>query len=307
MSETGSNTMPPVIECRDLTKTFGQFTAVNAINLDVEPGSVVGFLGPNGAGKSTTIRMLMGLSIPSGGEARVLGADPFREPSVRSRIGYVPGELRLDDRLTVAATLESWARLRGNVDPQFRAALTERLDVDPSKRVASLSTGNRRKVALLGALMARPELLILDEPTNGLDPLIHNEVMALLSEASQRGATIFLSSHVLSEVERIADTAVVIRDGKIVANGPISTLRRGAAQEFRAVFSGESPTTTIFSTLPGTQSIDSPHANELRIMWAGPPRELLALLGRYELISLTAPEPDLETAFLSFYQGGDTQ
>ncbi len=291
------------IECHGLTKAFGTLTAVRGLDARVEQGSVVGFLGPNGAGKSTTIRMMLGLSVPTAGTVRVFGTDP-REPAVRGRIGYVPGELRLDDRMTVAETLESWGRLRDHRETSYRDELIERLSVDQSKRVASLSTGNRRKVALVGALMARPELLILDEPTNGLDPLVQHELLTILGEAAGSGATIFLSSHVLSEVERVADSAIVIRQGEIVADGPIEDLRAGAARDFHAVFAGAVPSAKVFSRLIGTQHVEHVGANAIRISWVGPPRELLEVLSRYDLSSLTAPEPNLETAFLSFYSGG---
>ncbi len=295
-------TTAPIIQCEKLTKRFGSFTAVQGLDLDLEPGRVLGFLGPNGAGKSTTIRMMLGLSVPSAGTVRLFGEDPLRSRDARARVGYSPGELRLDDRLTVAATLKSWARLRGGVDTSFRDSLIDRLGVQVDRHVRGLSTGNRRKLALVGALMARPELLILDEPTNGLDPLVQNEFMSILEEVTASGTSVLLSSHILSEVERIADRIIVIRAGVVVADGTTNALRHGAAQEYRAVFTGAAPDPSAFTSLPGVQSADSPRADELRIHWAGPPRELLRKLAEYELESLTAPEPDLEQAFMSFYR-----
>lgn len=292
-----------IIECTNLTKRFGSFTAVRALDLALRPGTVLGFLGPNGAGKSTTIRMLLGLSKPTSGTVRVFGTDPARDHKARARIGYAPGELRLDDRLTVKTTLSSWERLRGSVDAKFREELIERFDVNVHKQVRGLSTGNRRKLALVGALMSRPELLVLDEPTNGLDPLVQHEFMSVLAEVANEGTSVLLSSHILSEVERTADRIVVIRAGEVVAEGAPDDLRRGAAQEFRAVFAGQLPDPAPFAALEGATEVHS-HERTLRIHWSGPPQPLLELLARYRLDSLTAPEPDLETAFLSYYRGG---
>lgn len=294
--------MPSIIQSEKLTKRFGGFTAVHDLDLDLDPGTVLGFLGPNGAGKSTTIRMMLGLSRPSSGTVRLFGEDPLRTPAVRTRVGYSPGELRLDDTLSVAATLKSWARLRGGIDDVFRDSLIDRLGVQVDRHVRGLSTGNRRKVALVGALMSRPELLILDEPTNGLDPLVQNEFMAILEEVTASGTSVLLSSHILSEVERIADRIVVIKAGAIVADGATDELRRGATQEYRAVFADSAPDPSILASLGGARSVERPEPGELRIQWTGPPRDLLQNLAAYELESLTAPEPDLETAFMSYYR-----
>ncbi len=298
--------MTAVIECTGLTKRFGPLTAVKELDLTLEQGTVLGFLGPNGAGKSTTIRMILGLSAPTGGAVRVFATDP-RRPRVRLRVGYAPGELRLDDRLTVASTLKLWSRLRGNVDAGFRDELVERLGVVTSARVRTLSTGNRRKVALVGALMARPELLVLDEPTNGLDPLVQNEFLTILGEVSAAGATVMLSSHVLGEVERVADRIAVIRAGQLITEGPTAELRRGAAQVVRVVFAGAMPDPVALRALEGVVSVTSPGPRELHLEWSGPPRPLLEVLAGYELESFTAPEPDLETAFLSYYRTQDAR
>lgn len=294
--------MSPPIECIALSKKFGHLTAVRDLNLSLEEGTVLGFVGPNGAGKSTTIRMLLGLARPSAGSVRIFGSEPQRDVKVRGRVGYSPGELRLDDRLSVKTTLASWARLRGTVDAGFRDELIERLDVQPDRQVRGLSTGNRRKVALVGALMSKPDLLILDEPTNGLDPIVQSEFMTILSEAALRGTSILLSSHILSEVERIADLVLVIRAGAIVASGPTKQLRGDLPQIFRANFRTDAPAATQFEQLTGTIKVEKPHSRELLIHWSGPPGPLLSRLADYELDSLTAPEPDLEQAFLSYYR-----
>ena len=297
--------MPGAIECRGLTKRFGQLTAVHELDLSLDAGTVLGFVCPNGAGKSTTIRMMLGLCVPTAGSVRLWGADPLRESKVRARVGYCPGELRLDERLTVAATLTSWGKLRHSTDTGFRDELVERLGVEPGRQVRGLSTGNRRKVALVGALMSRPDLLVLDEPTNGLDPLVQEEFMAILGEAASAGTSVLLSSHVLSEVERVANEVAVIREGAIVASGPTSQLRGNLPQVFRAVFAGQAPPAVEFSALPGALQVDAPSPRELKISWSGAPRPLLAKLGGYDIESLTAPEPDLETAFLSYYRNDE--
>lgn len=294
----------PVIQCDSLTKRFGNVVAVQELNFELEPGTIVGFIGPNGAGKSTTIRMMVGLSAPSSGTVRIYGKDPLHARAARARVGYVPGELRLDERLSVAATLESWASLRGGVNNSFKHSLMDRLELQADSQVRGLSTGNRRKLALVGALMPRPELLILDEPTSGLDPLIQAEVMLVLEEMAADGVSVLLSSHVLSEVERVADRIVVIKSGVVVAEGSTDELRRGAAQQYSAVFTRSAPNQERFESLPGVQSLHWVHPGELQIEWVGPPGPLLKELSRYELESLTAPEPDLETAFMSYYRDG---
>lgn len=292
----------PPITCTALTKSFGALVAVDHIDLTLPAGTVLGFIGPNGAGKSTTIRMMLGLSAPTSGRVRLFGADPRTERGVRRRIGYSPGELRLDERLSVRATLDTWSTLRGGVDTTYRAELVERLGVPIDRAVRGLSTGNRRKVALVGALMARPELLILDEPTNGLDPLVQHELMTILGETVATGTSLLLSSHVLSEVERIADRIVVIRQGRIVADGPTEQLRAGAAQDIRIRFDGARPEPQTIAALPGCQSVDDRHEGELHLTWQGPITPLIHALDGFDVASFIAPEPDLESAFRAFYE-----
>ncbi|MFE2291631.1 ABC transporter ATP-binding protein [Streptomyces sp. NPDC059452] len=294
----------PLIECTDVTKKFGDFTALSRLNLTVPRGVVYGYLGPNGAGKSTTIRMLMGLSRPTSGRVRVLGQDPTG-PEVRRRIGYLPGELRLDERLTIGQTLTSWGRLRGLADTAYRDELAERFGVDPSRQVRGLSTGNRRKVGLVGALMARPELLILDEPTNGLDPLMQQVFLATVEEARNNGQSVLLSSHVLSEVERVADLVAVLQGGRLAASGPTRELRREAAQRFHITFAeGQDVPLTALAALAGASAVERrrPESREVSLAWTGSPDGLLRFLADHRIATLTAPEPDLEEAFLEYYQ-----
>ena len=291
-----------VVSCRRVTKQFGSITALDGLDLDVARGRVVGYLGPNGAGKSTTIRMLLDLARPDSGDVRVFAADPrWAGPELRRRIGYLPGELRLDDRLSVAETLGDWSRLRGGVDQRFVDELCARLDLDPSRRSKSLSSGNRRKVGLVGAFMSRPELLILDEPTSGIDPLVQAEFESLVAEATAEGRTVFLSSHVLSEVERLADDIVVIRAGKVVASGPLDELRRSARQPFTVWFAEPAPEEELRRVV-GLADLRV-HGREVSGTVAGDVNGLLAVLHVHPVERLLLPEPDLEEAFLHLYSG----
>jgi ABC-2 type transport system ATP-binding protein len=292
-----------VIACAGVVKRFGDVVALDRLDLRVDRGTVVGYLGPNGAGKSTTIRILLDLARADAGSVSVLGQDPHRAgPSLRRRIGYLPGELRLDDRLRVDETLRSWARLRGDgVDPAYVDELCDRLDLDPTRRTHNLSSGNRRKVGLVGAFMARPELLVLDEPTSGVDPLVQAEFLALVDEARADGRTVFLSSHVLSEVQRLADRVVVIRHGRVVADGDLDDLRRQARQPFVVWFHGDAPIDEL-EAMSSIGELEHLHGSEVQGVVEGDPNELLAVLSRHPVAHLLLPEPDLERAFLDYYE-----
>ena len=294
-----------VISCERVVKRFGDVVALDELDLSVRRGTVVGYLGPNGAGKSTTIRILLDLSRADSGVTRVLGNDPRTAgPELRRRIGYLPGELRLDDRLRVDETLRSWAALRGDgVEPAYVDELCERLDLDPTRRNRILSSGNRRKVGLVGAFMARPELLVLDEPTAGVDPLVQAEFLALVDEARADGRTVFLSSHVLSEVQRLADEVVVIRSGRVVASGDLDDLRQQAHQPFTVWFADAVPIDEL-RALPSVSELQVLHGTEAQGVIEGRPNELLALLARHDVAHVLLPEPDLERAFLDYYEDG---
>jgi beta-exotoxin I transport system ATP-binding protein len=288
------------IRVEALTKRYGSLEAVRGIDLDVRHGEVFGFVGPNGAGKSTTIRCLLDLIRPTSGRIEVLGLDPRAQGvEMRSRIAYVPGELRLPERMTSRQLVASIARLRGGLDDRRRDEVVERLGIDLDRRMRDLSTGNRRKVALLLAFAARAELLILDEPTSGLDPLMQHEFLGLVREARAAGTTIFLSSHVLSEVQRAADRVAVLKDGRVVVEGTVDELRGRARQRVEAWFVGDAPVEEL-RAVPGLVDplIDG---RRLSATLSGAPDPLLAVLARHPVASLVLEEPDLEDAFLGLY------
>lgn len=292
----------PVIRCARLEKHYGPVAALDGLDLAVRRGSVTGYLGPNGAGKSTTIRILLDLARSDAGTVEVLGIDPrVGGPELRRRIGYLPGELRLDDRLRVDETLRMWAALRGGVERTYVDELCARLSLDPTRANRTLSSGNRRKVGLVGAFMARPELLVLDEPTAGVDPLVQAEFFALLDEARADGRTVFLSSHVLSEVQHAADDVIVIRDGRVVATGALDDLRRQARQPFTVWFDGAVPVDDL-GRVPSIHDLEVLHGNEARGYVEGAPGPFLAELARHSVAHLLLPEPDLEQAFLDYYE-----
>ncbi len=232
----------PAIRFEGLVKSYGDVRALDGIDLDVPQGEVFGFLGPNGAGKTTAIRVLMDLIRPNAGRAEVLGFDAQRDTiEVRRRCGYLPGDLALYDSLSVDACLDLVASLRGGVDVRYREELIERLNLDRTRRVGDLSRGNYQKVGLVIALMAKPDVLVLDEPTNALDPLVQEEVEAILREALDEGRTVFFSSHVLAEVEQLANRVAMLREGRIVAVSDLAEQRRLAPRPGTATLQEASP------------------------------------------------------------------
>ena len=295
-------TTNPVVRIEGLVKHYGTVEAVRGIDLEIERGEVFGFLGPNGAGKSTTIRCLLGLLRPTAGRVAAFGVDPIRDGvALRRRVAYVPGELRLPERVSGFELVASIGRLRGGYDSGRRDQLADRLRLDLGRPLRDLSSGNRRKVALLLAFLADAELLVLDEPTNGLDPLMQHEFLGLVREAQAGGTTVFLSSHLLSEVQRAADRVAVLRAGTVVAQGSVAELRGRARQRVEVWFAGEAPTAEL-SALPGVvDPVFEDH--RFRATLAGPIESLLGVLARQRIVAMTIEEPDLEEAFLDLYGG----
>jgi ABC-2 type transport system ATP-binding protein len=301
--------MQHALELRDLTKRYGTRTALDAVSLTVQPGSVVGVIGPNGAGKTTTMRLILGLIRPSGGSATVLGEDPRRAgPGLRRRIGYLPGELRLDSRSTGTDLLEHFGRISGPVDGRFRSELVERLGLDPSRRVGALSRGNKQKLGLVQALMHRPELLVLDEPTSGLDPLVQREFLALVREAKALGQAVFLSSHVISEVQHGADHVAVLREGHLVRSARVADLRDEAPRSVRIELDRTLTEAQARALdLAGLEilSMGAPAAPGGRVVvdgrLSGSPAALIQLVADLALQDIVIEEPDLEQAVLGLY------
>jgi ABC-2 type transport system ATP-binding protein len=290
----------PVLAVDGLVKDYGLVRAVRGISFEMRRGEVLGFLGPNGAGKSTTVRCILDLLRPSAGRISVFGLDSHRDGvAVRSRLTYVPGELRLPDRMTGSEMVDSLGRLRGACDPRRRDELAERLRVDLARQNRQLSSGNRRKLALLLAFLWPAELLVLDEPTTGLDPLMQHEFLLLVGEARSAGATIFLSSHVLSEVQRAADRVVVLRSGTIVAQGTVEELRSRARQRVEIWFERKVP-----AGLDRVEGLAGGLADGRRYnaYLVGSIRPLLRFLATQPVVSMLVEEPDLEEAFLDLYQ-----
>jgi ABC-2 type transport system ATP-binding protein len=291
----------PVLVIDGLVKHYGRLEAVRGIDLEVRPGEIFGFLGPNGAGKSTTIRCLLGLLLPTAGRILAFGLDATRDGvALRRRLAYVPGELRLPERVTGAELVATVGRIRGGFGSGRPAELAERLHLDLGRQVRDLSTGNRRKLALLLAFAADAELLVLDEPTNGLDPLMQREFLALVGEAKARGATIFLSSHVLSEVQRAADRVGVLRAGQLIALSTVEDLRRRARQRVEVWFEGQPPTAEM-TAVPGLVDVQI-DGRRLIATLSGPIQPLIQVLARHPVASILVEEPDLEEAFLGLYE-----
>jgi ABC-2 type transport system ATP-binding protein len=299
--------MPPVIATEKLTKNYGTHRGITDVDLEVQQGEVFGFLGPNGAGKTTTIRVLLDLIRPTSGRALVLGRDSRRDTlAIQARSGYLPGELSLYPNLTGRETLRYLANLRGGVDWDYAAELTERLDCDLDRKVADLSTGNRRKVGLIQAFMHRPELLILDEPTSGLDPLVQHEFYHLLDEAREAGQTVFLSSHVLPEVQRVCDRVAFVREGALVAVEDVAELTGKAVREIEVVFAEPVPP-SAFDGIPGVTDVsaDGAKATTLRFTVSGSLDPVVKRLAGYPVVDLISRLPDLEDVFMTFYAGDD--
>lgn len=267
------------------------------LDLEVRRGEIFGFLGPNGAGKTTTLRLLLGYLRPTGGTARVLGLDARRDVrDLHARVGYLPGELRLDPTRTGRELFELLGRLRGGVDRAGLHELTERLGLDPSRRLGTLSKGNKQKVGLVAALLGRPEVLLLDEPTDGLDPLVQEEVLRLLREARAEGRTVFLSSHVLAEVDRVG----IIRAGKLVTVAGVAEVKARLPHRLEVRFASPVPE-VVFARLPGLSQVQL-RGDTLRCVLTGGADTLIKTLAAYPVLDLRGHEPDLEEAFLTYYQ-----
>ena len=295
--------MTAVVQTEKLTKSYGEHRGIIDVDLTVNEGEIFGFLGPNGAGKTTTIRTLLDLIRPTSGRALVFGIESSADPvAIHRRIGYIPGEFTLYDRLTGGQTLQYFANLRGGVDPVYQGSLIDRFDIDPRRKYKELSKGNKQKIGLVIALQHQPELLILDEPTSGLDPLVQQSFYELVREARDEGRTVFLSSHILSEVERTADRVAIIREGRLVKVGSVESLRDLAHHQVELRFSGPVPATE-FQSLPGvSEVVADDHVLRMRVSGAITP--VVRAAAGYELLDFVSREPTLEETFLAEYGQG---
>jgi ABC-2 type transport system ATP-binding protein len=289
------------VRTEGLSKHYGGVHALDRLDLEVAEGEVVGYLGPNGAGKTTTIRLLLGLIRPTAGRAEIFGLDCQRQVvEAHRRLAYVAGEASLWPSLTGAETLHLLGRVQGDLDAAYRDELISRFELDPSKKVRAYSKGNRQKLILIAALMTRPALLVLDEPTSGLDPLMEQAFRLCVGEARERGQTVFLSSHILSEVEALCDRVGILREGVLVEMGTLAEMRHLSALTVEATFASEVPD---LSAVAGVSSLEVV-GRVVRCQVRGTIEPLLQVLATTGVQELLSREPSLEELFLALYGAG---
>ena len=292
--------MEPIIKTEGLTKRYGDFTALNQLDISVKKGEILGYLGPNGAGKTTTIRLLLGLIKPSEGKATIFGKDANEAAAeLHTRIAYVPGETSYWPGLTGAETLRFLANIHGSSNDDYQAELIEKFDFDPNKKVRSYSKGNRQKIALIAALSSKADLLIFDEPTSGLDPVMAKVFRDEVLAAKKAGQTVFLSSHMLEEVEELCDRVAVLREGTLVELGTLDELRHLSALTVEAVFSKTPPDISRIKEVSNVEV----NGNRLRCNVNGSIDELLATVAKAKPLSFLSRKPSLEELFLALYDG----
>ena len=295
----------PAIEMRGLSKYYGEHLGIAEVDLDVEVGEVFGFIGPNGAGKTTTIRVLLDFLRATAGTAHLLGLDSHIDSlEVRRRIGYLPGDLALYERLRAEELLRWLGRLRGGVDWSYVEELSERLTLDLLRPIGELSTGNRQKVGVVQALMNRPPLLVLDEPTSGLDPLVRREVRSLIEDARGEGRTVFLSSHVLDEVEDVCDRVAMIRNGRLLRVETMADVRSRTSRRVTVEFAEVVPP-TVFASLPGVDEMTHT-GSTISFRVEGTLDRVIKEASRYEVVDLISEPLTLEELFLRSYEGAET-
>ncbi|GBE25883.1 putative ABC transporter ATP-binding protein YbhF [bacterium BMS3Bbin02] len=294
--------MTAVIEIKNLTKFYGAVRGVEDVDLTVYKGEIFGFLGPNGSGKSTTIRVLVDMLRPTSGSISVFGLDSRADSiEIHRRIGYLPGELAMYDRMTARQMLGFFASIRGLEDLSEMHTLAERFDLDLDRPFRSYSSGNRQKVGLVHAFMATPELIILDEPSSALDPLMQQEFYALLGEVKDAGRTVFLSSHVLPEVERVADRVAIIRQGRLVATEHVADLKARARRSLEVTFEEAVPAEHFAGLSSITDVRPLPDGRSLAFVVVGTMDELVKVIAKYRVRNISSSNGNLEDVFLEFY------
>jgi ABC-2 type transport system ATP-binding protein len=288
----------PVLHTDGLTKKYGAFVALDHLNLDVKKGEILGYLGPNGAGKTTTIRLLLGLINQTGGQAQIFGLDTQKEKiEIHKRLAYVPGEAALWPNLTGEETFYLLGKIHGQMDLKYLKELTKRFNFDPSKKIRAYSKGNRQKINLISALATRAELLIMDEPTSGLDPIMEQAFKESALEAKANGQTIFLSSHILEEVESLCDRIAILRAGKLAELGTLEEMRHLSAVSISATFSGVPPR---INHIKGVSNLHVA-GHHLTCQVQGDISQLLSVIAASNPKTLLSREPSLEELFLSLY------
>lgn len=293
----------PTIKTESLTKFYGKHPGLLDLDLQVGPGEIFALLGPNGAGKTTAIRILLDFIRPTSGRAEIFGLDSRTDSQeIRRRTGYIPGDLIIYDNLTAKELLTYLGNLGGNSDWAYIENLANQIDLDLHRKIRELSKGNKQKIGIVQALMGQPELIVLDEPTSGLDPLVRQEFYRLLREAKGRGQTIFLSSHVLAEVERIADRVAFIREGRLVLLEGVTSLKARAPRRLELTFAGPAPEND-FVNLPGVTDLTVEGAT-LFFTVKGSVDGLIKAAAQFEVTNITSHEPDLEEIFLNYYREG---
>ncbi|MBA2285452.1 MAG: ABC transporter ATP-binding protein [Ktedonobacteraceae bacterium] len=296
--------MTAIIEVDSLSKHYGSKRGILDVSFQVEEGQVFGFLGPNGAGKTTTIRLLMALLRADAGTARIAGLDVWqRSVEIKRLIGYLPGELALDPRLTGGQILEYFGHLRGGIDQAYLKQLIARLGVDPTRKFRQYSSGNKRKIGIIQAFMHRPRLLILDEPTSGLDPLNQQEFDRMVKEVRDDGRTVFLSSHILTEVEQTCNRVAIIREGQLVRVGLIEELKDIKHHELTITFANAVPS-EAFQGLAGVEQVETlANGHTLRLTVQGQADAVIKAAAQYPVLTLVSHEPSLEDIFMRYYEG----
>jgi ABC-type multidrug transport system ATPase subunit len=296
--------MAAIIETHNLTKRYGSARGIDDVTFAVSEGEVFGFLGPNGAGKTTTIRVLMALLRADAGTARIAGLDCWQQSvEIKRLIGYLPGELALDSNLTGGQILEYFGHLRGGVDQTYLKQLIDRLGLDPTRKFRQYSSGNKRKIGIVQAFMHRPRLLILDEPTNGLDPLNQQEFDHMVREVRDDGRTVFLSSHILTEVEQTCDRVAIIREGRLVRVGGVAELKDIKRHDVTITFAEAAPV-AAFKALDGVDQVEAlPDGRTLRLAVSGGLDGVIKAAAQHPILTLTSQEPSLEDIFLRYYEG----
>ena len=291
-----------IIEIDRLSKYYGHSRGIENVSLNVEQGDFFGFIGPNGAGKSTTIRILLNLIFPTSGSAKIFGLDVVKDSKkIRTRLGYVPSDANLYDKMKVHEFLRFGAAFYGGNKSEDRIReLAGLFDLDLQRKIPELSTGNKKKVNIIQALVHQPDLLILDEPTTGLDPLIQSRLFDLLVEENKRGTTVFFSSHILSEVQALCRKVAIVKEGRIIKSDEIAALRDKQLKKVRILFADDSSRHDL--SIPGIESFQRESPKSTVFMFSGNINELIVRLSEYNIENLSIEEPPLEEIFLHYYQ-----